>query len=404
MGIFDWLLGNSDSPLPQDMGKKMAMIKKEGAESGNPRQQYNYGVECLNGENVPKDVNTGLAWLRKAADQNFFMAQFTLGNIYAKGAYGCSPDYRHALGWLFNAATQHRLQDLDECNKKLRVSAICSLGLLCARDEGDPIVIDNVIDLLEEHLDNIPCTYSLGCIFATGAAGKDIDEDRSSVFFLQMIVNDIRNSDTLSEHAPEGKRIECGYVDFDGSRLNFEKVIKYLSNFASKGITPALCAAGIIHWYGWRGAKLDRKLAVELIKRASTQGDDRASAILAMLLAENPEYSDEGDTSTAVTSSSNQTSLSDGQKANQLDEVKSILERVENGDASALKQLFSQAVDGNLNAQFELGRLYQLGQGFEKDVEKAEFWYVRAAKQGNELAQANLRSIDAKYRNWSMWD
>ena len=112
MGIFDWLLGNSDSPLPQDMGKKLAMMMKEGAESGNPRQQCNYGIECLNGENVPKNVNAGLAWLRKSADQNFSYAQFTLGSIYAKGAYDCSPDYRLALGWLYNAATQHRLGNL----------------------------------------------------------------------------------------------------------------------------------------------------------------------------------------------------------------------------------------------------------------------------------------------------
>lgn len=403
MGIFDWLLGNSDSPLPQDIGKKLAMMKKEGAESGNPLQQYNYGIECLNGENVPKDVNAGLAWLRKSADQNFLMAQSTLGNIYAKGAYDCSPDYRHALGWLYNAATQHRLEDLDEFDKRHRVSAICSLGLLCARGEGDPIIIDDVIDLLEEHLDNVPCPYSLGCIFATGTAGKDIDEDRSSVFFLQTIVNDIRNSDELSKLDPDGRRIVCGYADFDGSPLDFGKAIKYLNDFASKGISPALCAKGIIHWYGWWGAKLDQKLAIELIKRASNQGDDRASAILAMLLAENPEYSDVGNAST-VTSNMNQTSLIGGQKVNLLDEVESILERIENGDMTALEQLFSQAVNGNHNAQFELGRLYQSGQGFERNVEKAEFWYVRAAKQGNKLAQVNLRSIDAKYRNWSMWD
>lgn len=403
MGIFDWLLGNSDSPLPQEMCKEYATMMKEGAESGNPLQQYNYGIECLNGENVPKDVTAGLAWLRKSADQNFLMAQSTLGNIYAKGAYDCSPNYRHALGWLYNAATQHRLEDLDEFDKRSRASAIISLGLLCARGEGDPMIIDDVIDMLKAHLDNVPCPYSLGCIFATGAAGKDIDEDRSSACFLQTILNDIRNSDELTKLDPDGRRIVCGYADFDGSPLDFGKAIKYLNDFASKGISPALCAKGIIHWYGWWGAKLDRKLAIELIKRASNQGDDSASAILAMLLEENPEYSDVGNAS-SVTSNISQTSLIGGQKVNLLDEMESILERIKNGDASALKQLFSQAADGNHKAQFELGRLYQLGQGFEEDIKKAEFWYLKAAKQGNELAQINLRSIDVKYRDWSMWD
>jgi len=279
MGIFDWLSGNSDPLLSNDpnykfsMGlKQYAMTMKKEAESGDSRQQCNYGIQCLNGESVPKDINTGLAWLRKSADQNFFTAQFTLGNIYAKGAYDCSPNYRHALGWLYNAATQHRLDDLDDGDKKFRASAICTLGLLCASGAGDPMIIDNVIDLLEEHFDNVPCPYSLGCIFATGTSGKDIDEDRSAVSFFQMIVNDIRNSNELSKLDPEGRSIVCGYESFDGSPLDFGKAIKYLNDFASKGISPALCAKGIMHWYGWRGEKLDRKLAIELIKRASDQG------------------------------------------------------------------------------------------------------------------------------------
>jgi len=410
MGIFDWLLGNSDPLLSKDpnykfsmMLKQYAVTMKKEAESGDHRQQCNYGIQCLNGENVPKDINAGLAWLRKSADQNFFTAQFTLGDIYAKGTYGCSPNYRHALGWLYNAATQHRLEDLDEVEKRFRVSAICTLGSLCANGEGDPIIIDNVINLLEEYLDNVPCPYILGCIFATGTTGRDIDEDRSSVFFFQMIVNDIRNSDELGKLDPDGRRIVCGYANFDGSPLDFGEAIKYLDDFASKGISPALCAKGIIHWYGWRGAKLDQKLAIELIRRASNQGYDQASVFLANILAEHPEYAHKVE-GNAVASNPSGATLNNVQHQNQADEVESIVERIKTGDPFALKQLYSLAVDGIANAQFELGRMYQLGQRFEENVEKAEFWYVRAAKQGNELAQINLRSIDVKYRNWSMWD
>ena len=211
----------------------------------------------------------------------------------------------------------------------------------------------------------------------------------------------------VSKLDPDGRRIVCGYESFDGSRLDFGKAIKYLNDFASKGISPALCAKGIMHWYGWRGEKLDRKLAIELIKRASDQGYDQASVLLTNILTDNPEYAHKVE-GNAVAANPNATTLNNvqnqNQNQNQSDEVESILERIKNGDSFALKQLYSLAVDGVSNAQFELGYMYQLGQVFEENVEKAEFWYVRAAKQGNELAQINLRSIDVKYRNWSMWD
>ncbi|HEY6181706.1 MAG TPA: serine/threonine-protein kinase [Terriglobales bacterium] len=45
---------------------------------------------------------------------------------------------------------------------------------------------------------------------------------------------------------------------------------------------------------------------------------------------------------------------------------------------------------GNVIAQYELGRQYQLGQGVQKDPTKAVEWYRKAAEQGHPVAQFNL--------------
>lgn len=45
---------------------------------------------------------------------------------------------------------------------------------------------------------------------------------------------------------------------------------------------------------------------------------------------------------------------------------------------------------GNTNSQYELGLMYQLGEGIDRDYQKAIEWYQKAAEQGNMNAQINL--------------
>lgn len=56
--------------------------------------------------------------------------------------------------------------------------------------------------------------------------------------------------------------------------------------------------------------------------------------------------------------------------------------------AQSLAELKKQAAVGNAGAQFNLGRLYFLGQGVPKDTVEAARWYRKAAEQGE---------IDAQY-------
>jgi len=48
------------------------------------------------------------------------------------------------------------------------------------------------------------------------------------------------------------------------------------------------------------------------------------------------------------------------------------------------------AEQGNKLAQYNLGLMYQLGEGLEKNSERAMHWYRKSAEQGFALAQTNL--------------
>ncbi len=50
------------------------------------------------------------------------------------------------------------------------------------------------------------------------------------------------------------------------------------------------------------------------------------------------------------------------------------------------KQQMPKAEAGDMEAQYDIGRMYERGNGVPKDVEKAFEWYVKAAKQGNDKA------------------
>ena len=57
---------------------------------------------------------------------------------------------------------------------------------------------------------------------------------------------------------------------------------------------------------------------------------------------------------------------------------------------NSLDELQQKAEQGDMTAQFQLGRKYHLGDGVESDTQKAIFWYQKAAAQGSAKAVNNL--------------
>ena len=61
-------------------------------------------------------------------------------------------------------------------------------------------------------------------------------------------------------------------------------------------------------------------------------------------------------------------------------------------DSRSIEALNYDASQGDVEAEFELGRRYALGAGVERDFAEAVKWYRRAAEKGHAKAQYNLGS------------
>ena len=73
------------------------------------------------------------------------------------------------------------------------------------------------------------------------------------------------------------------------------------------------------------------------------------------------------------------------------------LDAYKRGDyKAALKEFRLAAEQGDAQAQFELGVMYDEGQGVAQDYEEAARWFRLAAEQGHALAQNNLGVVYGK--------
>lgn len=73
------------------------------AANGNAEAQYELGLRCLNGTEVPQDEKLAIDWLIKSSNQGFEDAQYLLGTCYESGT-GVEENQKVALGFYTKAA------------------------------------------------------------------------------------------------------------------------------------------------------------------------------------------------------------------------------------------------------------------------------------------------------------
>ena len=61
--------------------------------------------------------------------------------------------------------------------------------------------------------------------------------------------------------------------------------------------------------------------------------------------------------------------------------------------AQAMRWFFKAAKQGDAEAQYQLGRMYELGLGVKVNLKEAMIWYRKAAKQGHKLAEDVYRRL-----------
>ena len=79
---------------------------KAKAEAGDPASEAELGLRYKHGEGVAKDQLEAMKWYRKAAEQNYALAQNSLGVCYEQGE-GVQKDPVEAVKWYRRAAEQN---------------------------------------------------------------------------------------------------------------------------------------------------------------------------------------------------------------------------------------------------------------------------------------------------------
>ena len=109
--LIAWLLVSTccvlglSSLADDSKGSALASIRKELAEQGHVRSQYNLGVRYARGEGVIQDYKEAVKWFRLAAEQGDAQAQYKVGRSYAIGE-GVFQNAEEAVKWFRLAAEQ----------------------------------------------------------------------------------------------------------------------------------------------------------------------------------------------------------------------------------------------------------------------------------------------------------
>ena len=79
-----------------------------------------------------------------------------------------------------------------------------------------------------------------------------------------------------------------------------------------------------------------------------------------------------------------------GNEQDKREAIKWFLAAILNGDCEALVELESLANEGDAEAQCQVGFCYENGKCAEMSMERAVYWYTKAAEQGHAEAQYQL--------------
>jgi TPR repeat protein len=88
------------------------------ARQDHPRAQYQLGMLYLFGKGVAQDVDQGIEWLKRAAENGSYLAANELGQVYLAGR-GVAPDEQEAMKWLERAtrlAGEHPEEAEEGCD------------------------------------------------------------------------------------------------------------------------------------------------------------------------------------------------------------------------------------------------------------------------------------------------
>jgi Sel1 repeat len=204
------------------------------ADKGDLESQNNLGYAYQKGDGVPKDLEEGIKWYKKAAESGYPKSQSNLGNCYLAGR-GIKKDTVEAVKWLEKAASQ-----------------------------GYP-----------------KAQYNLAHLYETGCGVLKQDSKKAGEWYLKASENG--NSDAMNNLAGM-------YMRGEGVEQNLKEAVRWSEIGAKKGNELAQAFIGQLYLTTIPDVIVkDRSKALYWLSRAAKQGLDGLDSFLAEAEPQNKE-------------------------------------------------------------------------------------------------------------------
>lgn len=334
--------------------------------------QFCLGNMYAKGEGVAENPIQAADWYRQAAERGYPLAQAKLAELYANGC-GVPLDYRQAAQWFKLAAEQkdktpeHRLTEANEAytTKNYDLALALFQELAQTNEENAQFHLGEMYAEglgIDRDLEQAAQWYRLaaeqGCLAAQVRLGKmyanglGVKQDyREAAMWLDKAA---AQAESNNEHLFE--KAQTAYQQND-----YKHALTFFRTLAERECDAAQYYLGSMYTHGY-GVEKDDNCAAQWYFQAAQQGYASALTMLR-------EQAKEG--------------LAAAQFY--MGELYSRALGVMQDNVLAADSYLHAAQQGHIKAQAKMGELYAKGQGVPQDYQQASLWYGKAAQQHDEL-------------------
>ena len=364
-------------------------LYKEKAEQGDVEAQFNVGVMCETGWSVPVDNKKAVRWYREAAQQGHADAQIRLGMLYYLGVGAHQSDIK-GQKWMREAAKQNHLLasniyknifSEDVPDALLPASAIKHVRDAYLKDEKKALaVLDRIVNEAKQ---------------------QDIQEEKKKEDSTmrerrvqRLNQGPVKPGFSASVEVERIKSMVPGFIgdaSLEENRTLARGSVATIRRQAEKGLASAEYNLGRMYELGIK-LPVDRQQAFAWYTKSAQQGYASAEYRLGVALLYGMGVQQDDAQGKRWLSLAAKHGHAVAKKM--VEGLRSELGSV--NLSMAANWYFEKALEGNAEAAFHLGKLYQYGWGVEVDSREAVKWYQRASDLGFQQADVALTKLELK--------
>jgi uncharacterized protein len=342
------------------------------AEAGNPEAQFRVGGIYDGGYGVQQDEETACTWYKKAAAQGHTLAL----------AYHLFKDVMAEISHSYHIPRLEGLNLVKETE-----GCVANLTKMADKNDCEAIVYLGMLIVFSPHIES---NFDLAAAYAIKGAQLNDPDCMILLGLLLLFCGDLKDNpystiEWLEKAYELGSRIAChqlgtAYLEGDGVKRNPKKAFQFFEEAANKGSAEAALSAGKCKAYGI-GTSQCEEVAYDRFFFAAKNGNREAQYYLATInrTLSSIHLPDEEKMKWLSEAARRGFPPAIGELGYRFMGGRGVGQNVERGI-----QLIRQAASlSDAEAQFVLGRMYELGEHLPYNLELAIRCYADAAENGS---------------------